>query len=184
MLFLDQSYFQGELSLPMLVFNQGPSVGNAKILQSVGQQSLNWFIVKYETVYLEELLGLTLYQSLLNGLEEPDPNPIWIELRDRIFRKEGTIGFSPAAGFVYFFAMRDGRTQTTAKGEVRSKSSYSDDVFDGNKMVKAWNDMVDQSLMVARFLKKNWTVYREYAGQRDCFRMCTRIFSKINSMNI
>lgn len=165
-MFLNSTYFQGEINLPFLgIQTPDASGGVSKRLQTIANKDLDWFIGKYESQYLTMLLGNELYDSFMIGIQEEVVDQKWIDLRDRIF-KSATVngmayGYSPAANYVYFYIMRDARTQTTMKGEVQAQSDYAIRREEDKKCVKAWNDMVVESLRIVEFIRKNWEVYKE-----------------------
>ena len=58
-MFLDDTYFRGELYLPNLVKGDN-NAGKAAILQTVGEKNLLWFVEKYE----DEALGFIIGKEL------------------------------------------------------------------------------------------------------------------------
>lgn len=145
-MFLDGTYFQGNLVLPQygrMPKNAASGTIDALLTETVGEQSLEWFIARYEEEFLRKLLGAPLYESWIEGLSAAEPLQIWVDLKSRIFRTVGGINLSPAANYVYFFAMRAAASDTTMTGEKKQTGTYSDNVSPSRKMVTAWNDMVD-----------------------------------------
>lgn len=59
-MFIDASYFVGELSIPNTE-SQGV------------QERINFFIKKYESIFLQDLLGYSLYKALIAGLNVTPP---------------------------------------------------------------------------------------------------------------
>lgn len=178
-MFLTDKYFQGELSLPGFKY-MGETVGLGVVTQVISQNNLDWFIQKYERLFLIDLLGYDLYKNMVNGLSEPD-NEKWTALRDVIFRSEGEYMFSPAANYVYFFTMRDGRTTTTTKGEVKDTQDHAMSTTEANKLIKAWNDIYPQVCIIYRFLNDNWGTYKNY-GDKRC--LCYKRFEPVNVFGI
>lgn len=64
---IDRTYFIGELNIPNTDQN------------SVGEL-LDWFIEKYETEFLEKVLGYELYKALKAGLQEVTVDQKWTDL--------------------------------------------------------------------------------------------------------
>lgn len=178
---LDNTYFQGELSLPNLKINS-EAVGHAATsMQVIGENNLYWFIDKYERIFLECLLGVKLAKSFTDGLQEDPVNTIWIQLRDSLYTKGLRFSYSPVANYVYYWARRDGRTQTAVHGEKVGTQDYAQIVHDDDKMVKAWNEMcVLVSKFYCEFLRPNWNAYKGYSdGCISC-----NCFEPINSFGI
>lgn len=106
------------------------------------------FIDKYETKFLKELLGLTLYQEFIDGITPveilpttvpPTYEPIdpkWISLRDETDLKTMIVDY------VYYWYMRNSTTFTSGTSEVKAKNSNSTPVNSIDKQVRAWNEMV------------------------------------------
>lgn len=123
---------------------------------------------------------------------------------ETFFLKKGaTIGITPVtrgrktsiiANYVYYWWHRNEITQSTNIGEVISKSENSTVVGPGYKMVRAWNEMVDQVWQLVYFLDNNilyypsWSWYNGVAGttywQYYNHTRLTNIFSPINTMNL
>jgi len=146
-MFLDGTYFQGELELPQygrVSAEAEPGTTDALLTQTVGGLALDWFIERYEEEFLRKLLGLPLYEAWKDGLAAAEPAEIWTELKNRIYRVTGVGSFSPAAGYIYWFAMAASVSDTTMTGEKKFKGTFSDNVSIVRKTVKAWNDMCDE----------------------------------------
>ena len=181
MLFLDSTYFQGELYLPNLKYNIPEASGTQKRLQTVGENTLGWFIAKYEPEFMKMLLGSRLYSNFIDGMKEEYPAQVWIDLRDVIF-PQGEYNLSPAANYVFYWTLRRGRTQTSMKGEERSISDFAMLAADKNVLVKAWNDMLNPVAAIREFIFDNWDAYKEYANGRGC--VCNCGFRPINVWNL
>ncbi len=141
---LDRSYFRGSLALPQLATQSAPVTGLASLAtQITGENTLEWFITRYEDEFLHKMLGHRLYEAYLNGISSDEPLQIWLDLRDRIYIQKNGFGFSPAANYVYFYAMQTAASQNSMSGEVRHKPDFAEAIIHKRKMVLAWNDMVD-----------------------------------------
>lgn len=64
---IDRSYFIGEINIPN---THKPEIGGL----------LDWFIEKYETEFLSNVLGYDLYTALKAGLQEPTVDQKWPDL--------------------------------------------------------------------------------------------------------
>ena len=84
-MFLDESYFQGELAIPNLKIG-GNATGVASMIEATGEASFDWFVEKYEREALGFILGDKLRDEFLAGLEGENPEK-WEKLRDVIFVK-------------------------------------------------------------------------------------------------
>lgn len=179
-MFLTIAYFQGDLYLPNQIKSE--SVGHSSTSrQTIGENNLNWFIEKYETEFLIELLGYTLFQNFKTGIHAESPLKIWTDLRDYLYRESNGFYFSPAANYVFFFVSRRGRTQTAVQGEIKGTMSYAEIAEDSDKLVKVWNDMCDMvSCFNCDFLSKRWDDYKGYSDGKHCKGK----FIKINKFGI
>lgn len=161
-MFLDSTYFQGELHIPNLrLWSGNPSGVAAVVNQAVAENTLEWFIGKYERECLSLILGCRLYGRFIAGLEDEagEGYEDWVALKDRIFVKRWRYGFSPVANYVYFFLMRSSRSQTTASGEVKVKIDNTTIVSDSAKLIKAWNDMGSMIEEIHAFINANTEKY-------------------------
>lgn len=138
-MYLDDTYFRGELYLPNLV-KADNSQGKAAILQTVGENNLLWFIEKYEDEALDLIIGKDLKERMSEGLRGDDPGR-WERLRDQIFRKGDYGSFSPVANYVYCQVLRSGKTQTSMSGEVRKRTDAMSVAHVRDKFARAWNGM-------------------------------------------
>lgn len=175
---INSSYFIGERNIPNVDY---PDVGSA-----VGN-----LLNKYEPEYLKALLGYELFLLFEAGLAEATPAAKWTEIRNgiqftmldgRLTKWKGLVDTetfqSPIADYVYYWWLRNNVSQTAEMGEVRGKAENAVNVSPKFKMCKAWNDMVDKSLVLYEFLLVNNTVYPElqkHSGSRELRLLLTRI---------
>lgn len=138
-MFLDDSYFQGELAIPNLKIG-GNATGVASMIEATGEASFDWFVEKYEREALGFILGDKLRDEFLAGLEGENPEK-WEKLRDVIFVKGEYYSYSPVANYVYMMITRYGQTQPSMVGEVRKRTDNASVINCSAKLVKAWNDM-------------------------------------------
>lgn len=105
----------------------------------------------YEPKFLRKLLGSVLYANLLAGLAE-DPIPAkWTALANEV---------KPSIkGYVYYQHTDNKITETTGVGEVKPTADNANPASAWGKMVKAWNEMVDNNKVVHEFIIKNSADY-------------------------
>lgn len=180
MTILDATYFQGELSLPGIRRDEVPAGIVAAITTEVGVNSLEYFIAKYEPEFLKKLLGKTLYEAFSAGMKEDPIQDKWDELKKALYWAEGKFQFAPAANYVYFYTRADLRSITSPLGEKRGESDYARDIDEAEKLVRAWNNMVDMvKEFRCGFMVENWDDYEEYG-----ICTCPVTFEKINTFGI
>jgi hypothetical protein len=136
-------------------------VGVGALIQSVGENGLADYIVKFEAEYLISLLGETLYKNFMTGIAAGSPLQIWIDMKEALTH-ESTTKLSPIAYYVYCYLMDEGQTITTIKGEKKAKADYTVSVSASQKVVNAWYWMVRYSGRFYRWLHENWNSYSEY----------------------
>jgi len=127
--------------------------------QSIGQvsnpgtfQSVQIFIDQYEPEFLKKLLGVTLSNLFLAGLESDPINERWVELRDQTDLKQMLVRY------VYYWYTRDNVSFTAGTGEVKAKNENSNPISPALKQCKSWNDMVS----MARLFDLSNVIYPEY----------------------
>jgi len=142
---IDHTYFVGDLHLPMntVNFSETEVSGVAHALQTVGQNSIQTYIDFYEIEFLRQLLSPQLAEALIEGLSEPVIKKRWVDLRDKLVYKYGSVSISPIANYVYYWIRRNGRTKTTIGGEVDLNFTQGNNSDDSDKLITAWNNMVE-----------------------------------------
>lgn len=187
---IDETYFIGELNLP--------NTNDENVIEVLEQ-----FIDKYEKSFLTDLLGYELYKEFTAGLKVSPVDQKWKDLRDgaeytynqRLYKWDGLIRdetqTSPIANYIYYHWQRDAISQTTAIGEVASKSENSIRVSPSGKMIRAWNEMVNELWKLVSFLDAKASTYPSWSWYGDAngtyFTNHARlkdIFYPINSMNL
>lgn len=177
---IDSTYFVRELSLPNIVSNSLES-GVSAALQTVGENSLDLFIEKYEEEYLIKLLGKELANKFMLEVNNSAPDDIWKELLSVLADSEKKT--SPIANYIYYWIMRDSRTSTTMGGECASTFDKAQRASQDKKLVKAWNDSVNMTIQVVCWINRNESKLAPYGGdysQADVFQLT----EPINSFNI
>jgi hypothetical protein len=134
---IDQTYFVGNLNIP--------GSESDPVLET-----LLWFIAKHEPVFLQKVLGYSLYKvykadasdarivAILSGAEYTDYNG---NLRMLAPLVNTTTKESPIANYVYYWYMRNKATITTGVSEAKGVSENTVSVSPRQKMISAWNEM-------------------------------------------
>lgn len=110
----------------------------AQIEQQDVFDEVQLFIDDYEPIFLKELLGLPLYQQFVDGLAQDPIDPKWISLRDETDIK------SMLVFYIYWFYQENNITSTVGTGEGKLKKDNATPANPVQKMVRNWNEMVNQ----------------------------------------
>jgi hypothetical protein len=170
---IDVSYFVGNLNVP--------NTGDSAIAETV-----NWFIGKYEAIFLQKALGYPLYKAylaapddqrfldIINGKEYTDHQGYtakWNGLIEIVVPGVPASGSDPEvpaqkesiiANFVYYWYQRYNVTQTTGIGEIRTEGENAIIVSPRKKMVSAWNEIHSKMKTLLEFIDANQTAYPEW----------------------
>lgn len=195
---IDSSYFINKINLPQ--------VGNTE-----GEADVNNFISQYETEYLQCVLGYDLWQAFINGIDGSGlpSEQRWIDLLEgAVFTYKGctykwggfktaapALKISPIANYVYYQYVDNKITDFTLAGTVVSTTDNNRTVNPVDRLVIAWNAMVDMNKLLYKFLKANKTDYPEWTicndscscncGCEGCAAEgCKHLFKKINSFGL
>lgn len=172
-MFLDKTYFVGDLAVPNLF---GTAVVNTAIAEEVAN-----FIRKYELDYLYALLGKTLADELIAGmLVLPTPDTKWSDLYNQIYftrssitwnedhelevDEHGNIIFesiplSPAANFVFFKFYKSHITEFFGSGESKPAKENAATATSSARMIQAWNVCCDMTYVIWKWLDDNSATY-------------------------
>ena len=182
---IDPSYFHGEI----LIAQRG---------QLEVQEDIEGLIAKYEPKILRELLGKSLYKEFMEGLEDPFPDPKWINLRDGVDGEWMGLAnmdkLSLIANYVYYHWMRKENLQTVGIGTVKVEAENAVKASPVEKYVRAWNEMVDWICELHDYIRDHIDDYPDYAW-KDYHSPCTKChcgccnrkkfpFTKINSLGL
>lgn len=184
---IDSTYFFGELSL---AFPDTPAA-NANLLQIIDSR---------EAELLQRLFGYELYKAWLAALAsevDSTPGPAvlleqrFIDLRDgKEYTSQsevlvkwpglrftvGTSKKSLIANYVYWHMQKDGYTFTTGSSEKKTDLAINADPTD--KMVRAWNEMVNWIFQLNAFLVDQLETYPEYENvclDRELYNLQNRL---------
>lgn len=162
---IDSTYFINKLALPQ--------VGNAE-----GLIAVNNFINQYEPEFLECALGFDLWQAFVNGaLEQSSPEDRWVWLLNgqnyTLNGRNGTWrGFdnsdkrSPIANYVFYQFMDNKAVDFTLTGSVVSETENNRTVNGVDRMIDAWNRMVDMNADLLNYLRANKSLYPEWKERK------------------
>jgi hypothetical protein len=118
------------------------------------KEGIDWYINKYEPLFLNMLLGGDLAVLLIAGLAvDPQIQPpvaldeVWTVLRDKI--KQALLNY------IYWYYRRGHVSTFTGTGETISVNENSTVISPAQKMVQVWNEMVDLNFQTVQFLNGN-----------------------------
>lgn len=182
---IDSTYFFGENTIAQKS-NTGVS------------GSLTLFIDEYEEKLLTDLFGYELYKAYKAGIAVlPTPATKWTDIRDGkeytnragVLSKwkglkftDGTAKKSLIANYVYWHWQQNEMTVTTGNGEKVPNNQSAINASAAQKMVWAWNRMVDWNLLLIEFLLSNTATYPEFETYYG--RMPWNLLKKQNMFNI
>jgi hypothetical protein len=136
--------FIGEVNIP----NNGDTyLGTASNIQ--------YFIDKYEAIFLENLLGYELYNLYLIGITPvavvPTTDPITYVPIDAKWLNIQTITKQLIVNFIYYYYKLDEFTYSSGTGESKSKGENSTIANPARKMVSRWNEMVNGVYKIVKY---------------------------------
>lgn len=105
---------------------------------------VQWFIDEYEPQLLEVLFGSVLYAEYLAGILLDPIDQKWLDLQAKAKRS--------IVCYVYFYYMADNITYNSGVGNVKPAAENAVNAQSWDKMVKAWNTMVDKNKKVREFI--------------------------------
>jgi hypothetical protein len=175
---IDNAYFFGELMLSQVSSAEGAAALQLIIDSRENELLTRLFGYELYKVYKAGIVANTqIYKDIrdgkeyTNGIGKPDK---WVGLTFTV----GTSKQSLIANYVYWHYIRDNYTFTTGSSE--KKSSLALNALPDQKLVRAWNQMVDWIYQLHDFLTVNAAVYPEYAN----VVLCTELFTKQNTLNL
>ena len=161
---IDTSFFFGQLNI-------------AQKSDSSVSTSLQALINELEPALLADLLGYDLYKQYLAGIALGSPTAKWTELRDGkeytnrqgVLSKwkglkytDGSTTRSLIANYVYWHWLQNEASETTGTGEKMPANQNAVNTSPANKMIRAWNEMVDMINELVEFLMSNQATYPEF----------------------
>lgn len=171
--YIDTDYFVGNINLP-----------NTDSAET--QNEIELYIKKYESIFLTNLLGKTLYDlvvanttswapitvtgvydDLVNGAAFTDSNGdanYFEGINGGNLFVTGGFKRSPVANYVYWHIMRDRASNTAGIGEMVTSVENGIRISPAYKMAEAWNEMVDLLLVMNDYLIVNEVDFPSYIG--------------------
>ena len=138
---------------------------------------LNYYIQKYEPIYLAKVLGVAFRDAFLAGLEADPVEQKWKQLKEGATYQNGNqewIGFtndskqSPIANYVYIKFARDNQTLFTGIGEVAPAAENATAKLARRRFADVWTEMAYWNVDLYNYLVKSSGMYPEFnAGMVD-----------------
>jgi hypothetical protein len=156
---IDASYFIGEINIP--------NTQKTEI-----QESLDWFISKYEQELLQKLLGWELWSlynadassqrfvDLINGTDYVYGGYIY-HWRGLIW-KAGENPHSLIANYIYWYWMKDKQIWNSGIGTIKATPIQGVVMSPGLKMVHVWNDFAEQVKEFYNYMTWSSVLYPEW----------------------
>lgn len=149
-----------------VTYFEGGDNNIAQLSQLAVQEKLGIYISKYEPVYLDNVLGYSLYKAFAAGLLEDPIDPKWIALRDgaEYTDRSGQLtkwtGFtdksdSPIASYVYYQYVRSEGKYLTGTGAVVPNNENAQHVSPIELQAQAFNAMTYKNRELADFIMAN-----------------------------
>lgn len=151
---IDTSYFIGEIYLPQVGGSASEFVNN--------NNSIQWYIDKYECEILYKGLGKQLADEFLSNIEPtggliPSADAKWDRLLNGfsyvkndityywkgLINVKGSYKSSLMAYYIYYKYIESGLFQNSTLGIVKAVSENSNSVSANTVLTKSWNDMLD-----------------------------------------
>ena len=156
--------------------NNTDFVGKYQISQGIYNTSMiNDFIDKYEEIYLQELLGVDLYNQFKADADANAPTyiptePRFIKIFNQFTEQIGftfmrSVGFKEMLiGFIYWKIVVNEISVNTVAGTVQQKGENSKNVL--LPLYKNYNDSVSSYNAIQRFIILNFSDYSEFQGMK------------------
>ena len=154
------AYFVGEFLIPNISGTSHPAVTS-------NLADLNWFIAKYEPVFLKEIMGETMYAEFVAGLAVGSPAAKWTELRDQLW--DSTNKISPVAAYIWYAYRQNNVTQSGAFGETTANTENASVSSSKRKLIDAWNTAYKGAFSVFEWIEERLTTYTTYDGDKSKF---------------
>jgi hypothetical protein len=153
-------------------------VGKYKIAKDCySKDLLESYIDRYEKFYLQDLLGVTLYNAFVADLNDDDsPRPQSHRFREIfnervtedicgvMYRSDGILEM--LKGYVYYHYVLDQEFKNTINGTVVNKSSFADKVALAKSTLEdRYNIATDTYISIQLYIMDNDTIYPEFAGK-------------------
>jgi hypothetical protein len=139
--------------------------------------NLQALINELEPVVLTSLMGYELYRDYKAGIAAGTPDAKWLAIRDGqeytnrslVLSKwnglkftSGTANKSLIANYVYWYWQQNEASNTTGTGEKIAANQNAVASSPAQKMMTAWNEMVDMNFELIEFLMSNQDIYPQF----------------------
>ena len=152
---IDSSYFVGEYEITNITGSAAVVAGNVT--------KLNSFIAKYEPEYMTALLGTTLYDEFTAGLLVVPIADKWTVLQTKLISNTGI------TAYVWNRYWTVEETKTSSLGQLLSKAENAQVVSSNTKLVRSWNDAMNQASVVYDWIIDNIATYPTIDADIDFF---------------
>ena len=150
---------------PINLPNAVASTGNAEA------EKIAQFIAQYEPEYLKKILGFTLYELLIANIGDNGTYDALVEgdtftdTFGNVRKWEGfTVKNNPIACYIYYKYQESNASNTYGVGESVADVENGKRVSPRNKMMTAWNKMVDFNSVLHDYLYAKRTLFPSYIG--------------------
>ncbi len=128
------------------------------------------YIVRYETISLQELFGIELYDLWVIGIGAADPiyeflrDPFTVQLESgEILNSRGVDDV--ILGIVYFYWSRDIETQRSSIGSVKKKGENSEAASQWKANLQSrWDESIVSYQAIQGYICDNMDVYPTFMG--------------------
>jgi len=166
---IDYTYFEkGNLFIPIRDIDE--------------REKVEWYIKKYEPVYLKAVLGYDLYKAFIDGTQV-NPEQRFLDLLDGGDYEGGHwIGFkndekiSPLANYVFTKFYIENQYLFMPVGDVSMNVENSQRSTSRIKLVQIWNEMVDYNMDLYYYIFENLDIYPEFGNQNPVFFSLDNIY--------
>jgi hypothetical protein len=125
-----------------------------QVEQEARKAQVQWFINKYEPLFLAKLLGKELADELLSAYALNPHDEKWDVLADRVRML--------IAYYVYFFFQKNDATLSAGAGEAKTEVENGARVNNEYKILNAWNEMVEMTLKFREWMDQARHLYPAY----------------------
>lgn len=140
-------------------------------LTDFNSTELESYIERYETISLQELFGVELYDLWVIGIGSSDPiyeflrDPFTVQLDNgEILNSRGVDDV--VLGIVYFYWSRDIETQRSSNGSVQKKGENSENVSQWKANLQSrWDESIASYQAIQGYICDNMDVYPTFKGE-------------------
>ena len=146
---IDTSYYIGEYKVGNL--------DSTHPAAAINTADLTWFQTKYEKEFLIKIMGETMYDEFIAGLDVGSPDAKWTALRNEL--RDETAKQSPIAAYVWYHYRLDKVTASGSFGETQAKGENSTPASSAGKLRNAWNYANTEAYKVAEWIGERMSTY-------------------------